>query len=173
MPDIFSPRRRPTQSASSTPVNPPPPTNPELPASPEATSIGHSLLERYVHLIRAVVVHGSADQMIELFDELGGEAAREASKLGPELTRRYQRLLAVTIVMLTPDPDGEERPLVVEELEAFIAEVEGKPRKLDRKGGLAEIASALTEEVINLHLMLDGSSDREAAREIYFDNLGD
>jgi hypothetical protein len=127
--------------------------------------------------MRTLVASGGGDPriMIEELDKLRGDAEqyRANGELTEELERRYTRLLKVTQLMVSPDPDGSKRAASVAEIEAFVADVEGEQRSVDPQGGLAEVGPALADEVLNLYMLLDGTTDREKARDKYLPGLGD
>ena len=130
---------------------------------------GHALLHEYVAAIQEVATQGSAEGLEPV---LAGQAAkgaelRSAGKVSGAFAERHRRLIDVTRAVIAPHGGEAARAKV----RAFLAAVEGEKRH-PPAGGMAAIAPALVEEVLNLHMLLDGSSDREKARARYLPELG-
>jgi hypothetical protein len=130
---------------------------------------GHALLGEYVSELQQLAKHGSVD-LLEPFlaDQLGKATELEkAGEVGDEFVRRHRRIIDVTRAVIAPQPGAAEKQKVI----AFLDAVEGKKQRT-LNGGLVEVAPALVEEVLSLHMLLDGTSDREAARTKYLPELG-
>jgi hypothetical protein len=78
-------------------------------------------------------------------------------KIDPPFFRRYVRILQIiklAIVTKDYDREGILNPLVQSEINRFVADVSGvEPDGKDI--GIARLADAISNEIINLHLILD------------------
>lgn len=129
---------------------------------------GHALLAEYVETVQAMARGGALAELGPLLDQQLEEARRleKEGKLPGEVLRRHRRLLEVTRAVITPSAGPDEQ----EKVREFLDAVEGK-KALALGGGMAEIAPALVEEVLSLHMLLDKTSDREKTRLQYLDVL--
>ena len=146
--------------AAATPAADPPAADP---------AAGHALLGQFARTVN-VIKNGDAGQdLIDALDQqiARGQALAHAGKVSAAFARRHQRLLKMLELVLAPDPDGSHRARTAAALDAFATEVEGGPRHLDPDGGLAAIGPILVDELVNLHMLLDGTTDRAAARARY------
>jgi len=130
---------------------------------------GRGVLLQYVDLFRSIAQEGNIDPtvMVGELDKLSAaaKALRKDGVVNDEFLRRYERLLRVTKLILTPSKDDAQRAAIEQEVTAFVQDVEGSDRAVDPMGGLAEVAPALSEELVSLYLLLGGVTDRAAARE--------
>ena len=129
---------------------------------------GHALLAEYVETVQSMARGGALAELGPLLDQQLEEARRleKEGKLPGEVLRRQRRLVEVTRAVITPNVGPDEGKKVRE----FLDAVEGK-KAHPLSGGMAEIAPALVEEVLSLHMLLDGTSDREKTRAQYLSML--
>lgn len=136
------------------------------------TQAAHLLLSRYLDLFKLLAGNGTTEMVLQGLDKNASEAhalEREGAASG-EFFRRHQRLVEVTRLIMTPDPDGSRRRETIDKVSAFVQSVKGGP-PAELKGGLADVAPAIADEVLNLHMLLDGSTDREKTREKYLKGI--
>jgi hypothetical protein len=130
---------------------------------------GHALLDDYVGIMKMIASSSSKPS----FDPLAEHEARaseleRAGKIDPTFRTRHRRLVAVTRAMLEPSTDPKVRDEQQETLQTFMRDVAGgDAAAVDLNGGLAQVSAALVEEVLSLHMLLGGDTDREAARVRY------
>lgn len=129
---------------------------------------GHALLAEYVDTVQSMARGGALAEVDPLLAEQLEKAARleKEGKLPGEVLRRHRRLVEVTRALVTPNPGPAER----QKIRDFLDAVEGHEKR-SPGGGMAEIAPALVEEVLRLHMLLDRTSDREKTRAQYLSVL--
>jgi hypothetical protein len=125
---------------------------------------GHALLAEYVETVQSMARGGALADLGPLLDQQLEKARRleKDGKLPGEVLRRHRRLVEVTRAVITPSAGPAEQ----EKVREFLDAVEGK-KEHPLSGGMAEIAPALVEEVLSLHMLLDKTSDREKTRAQY------
>ena len=125
---------------------------------------GHALLAEYVAAVQSMARGGALAELGPLLDQQLAKARQleKDGKLPGEVLRRHRRLVEVTRALIAPGPGPDEQKKVRE----FLDAVEGKKER-SLRGGMAEIAPALVEEVLSLHMLLDRTSDREKTRAQY------
>ena len=140
---------------------------PATPAATPAISAAHQLLDEYTAALASVASTGASDHLVGLvFDHQArlGVIERDG-KLGAEFARRYGRLLLTSLSVTAPVPSDADPAAVAARLHAYAIEVQGPgAAPIDAHGGLAAIGPVLADEVLNLHMLLDGATDREQAR---------
>ncbi len=119
--------------------------------------------EAFNHLLAPA---GQPQSSPEVFEKLRAEA----QKLGPEageFSARFQRLLDVSVALVKPvGPEGD--PAGERILREFMS-TRGKPEvDFTAGGGATQIAAAVVEEVVDLHVMLESSADRHTIERRYF-----
>jgi hypothetical protein len=132
-----------------------------------ATAEGHALLDAYVETIRLLAQSGSVEPFLEALAEHEERAhgLQREGKLDAAFLDRHRRLVEVTRLMITPPPDDATRRVNAARLTAFARDVDGPSASaIEPNGGLSAIAPLLVEEVLNLHMLLEGETDREKAR---------
>lgn len=125
---------------------------------------GHWLLGEYVVGFQQLARGGSVEALEPLLAEQAAKGAslKAAGKVPAEFAERHRRLIDVTRALIAPNAGEQEKRQVRD----FLDAIEGKkPREL--AGGLAEVAPAIAEEVLRLHMLLDGTTDREKTRANY------
>ena len=131
----------------------------------------HALLDRYVLSFKELAMSGSGDPQFILEDltKLKSDLDGMKSKVPADFYTRCDRLLRVSRLTVTPDPEGKLRPTIEKEIKAFLQDVQVRDLEKELEGGLAEVAPAFVEEVLNLHMLLAGTKDRKAARKKYLE----
>jgi hypothetical protein len=138
------------------------------PPAPVDATEAVALLHQYVGSFNSGALMGSFDEVLHGLDDLSRRARDDAARgtITEAFHRRYEHLLHVSglVFETTPSPAREAARA---ELQAFVDKVEGGHHPVDADGGLAAVADALAEEVVSLHLMATGTTDRNAARTLY------
>ena len=129
---------------------------------------GHALLREYIAGFRILAGGGTADVLDPQLAEQAakGEALVASGTLSAAFGERHCRLIDVTRAIIAPG-GGEAAKQKVRD---FLDTVEGKKER-SLEGGLAEVAPALAEEVLRLHMLLDGTTDREKTRATWMPEL--
>jgi hypothetical protein len=88
--------------------------------------------------------------------------------------RRYKRILVVLKLAIVDEPYDPERILnsfIVKELKSFHEDVFGTETEFPppEHRGVGAIAGAIAQEVLNLHVYLDGQKKMEKLKEQYFE----
>jgi hypothetical protein len=131
---------------------------------------GHALLDRYVLSFKELAMQGSGVEFfLEDLTKLKSDLDAMKSKVPGDFYTRCDRLLKVSRLTVTPDPEGKLRPTIEKEIKAFLHEIEGRDLEKELEEGLAVVAPAFAEEVLNLHMLLAGMKDRKAARKKYLE----
>jgi DNA-binding protein Fis len=130
----------------------------------------HALLDQYVLAFRQLAMQGSGVAIImEDLKKMKSDLDALKSKVPGDFYSRCDRLLKVSRLTVTPDPEGKLRDTIEGEIKAFLKDVEGRDPEKALEGGLADVGSALVEEVLSLHMLLEGMKDRKAARKKYLE----
>lgn len=130
---------------------------------------GHALLERYVAALRAIAASGDPAPMLPALEAEDEQLRALADKgsVSAAFRDRALRLLRVTRAIASPQPDEAAREATRAEVNDLVRAVRGPKATPEPGGGLASIAPILMDEVVDLHMLLDGSTDRDAARARY------
>ncbi|MGB7294636.1 MAG: hypothetical protein WBC70_03535 [Candidatus Aminicenantales bacterium] len=138
----------------------------DSPANPKEKA-GYALLDLFITGFRDMVTKGSADlepTLLRIASEL--RKAREAGEIDPVFNARLSRILAVTKLVIVPDPGGMLGPVINRELLFFVHDITGED--FEKEGGAAainQVANAIAEEILNLQIYLDTKDKREALRK--------
>jgi hypothetical protein len=99
-------------------------------------------------------------------------AARAQKQLDPVFHYRFLRLMSIIQMAIVEDPQGILVPLFNREVGGFLEEVTGeRPALPSHPGGgpgLAAIAGALAEEILNLRIYLDTLPRRAAMLQDFY-----
>jgi hypothetical protein len=138
----------------------------ENPANPKEKA-GYALLDLFVTSFREMVTRGSTDALESTLLRMASELnkAREAGDIDAVFYARLSRVLAMTKLVIVPDPGGILTPLINREMLFFVHDITGVD--LNREGGPAainQVANAIAEEILNLQIYLDTKDKREDMR---------
>jgi len=133
--------------------------------------VGYVLLDKIVAGFKTMAEKGSGgyEGVNNLLEEAMAEAkaARAQGKIDAPFFSRYRRLLLVAKLAIIDSPYDREGILdefIVREINSFVDDVTGEPGSLEAKGenkrGIGSVAGAMAEEIINLHVYLDGLKNR-------------
>ena len=130
----------------------------------------HSLLDRYVLSFKELAMTGGGMEFIlEDLKKFKSDLDAMKSKVPGDFYTRCDRLLKVSRLLVTPDPEGKLRDTIDKEIKAFLKDIEGRDPEKPLEGGLAEVGPALVEEVLSLHMLLADMKDRKAARKKFLE----
>jgi hypothetical protein len=132
---------------------------------------GYLLLDKIITGFKTMAEKGSGgyESVNNLLEEAMAEAkaARAQEKIDAPFFSRYRRLLVVAklaIVDIPYDKEGILDEFIVREINSFINDITGERGTLEASGenkrGIGSIAAAMAEEIINLHIYLDGQKNR-------------
>jgi hypothetical protein len=136
------------------------------PANPKEKA-GYALLDLFITSFRDMVTRGTTDALESTLLKMASELrmAREAGEIDAVFYARLGRILAMTKLVIVPDPGGMLTPVINREMLFFVHDITGED--LNREGGpaaIGQVANAIAEEIINLQIYLDTKDKREALR---------
>ena len=138
--------------------------------SPAATQAGYALLDQFVDAFHQMATEGTGGlaAVEERLQSIMAEARKDkdAGTITPVFFARFNRLLAVTKLIMAPDKGGILVPVIGRTLEDFVGDMTGE--SLAEKGGpqaIGAVANAIAEEIVNLELYLGTLDRREALRK--------
>jgi len=131
---------------------------------------GYALLDAYVKSFQEMAAQGSGAGLEDRLKAMAGDAnkAKEAGEINLVFYSRYARLLAVTKLMVQPDPGNILIPVIIREVADFLLDVTGEEPTAYKAGGapaVGQVANAIAEEIIDLQIYLDTLDKREAIRK--------
>jgi len=137
------------------------------PASPKEKA-GYALLDLFITSFQDMVTKGTTDTLEPTLLKISSELrkAREAGEIEPVFYARLSRILAMTKLVIVPDPGGMLGPVINREMLFFVHDITGEDFR--REGGAAainQVANAIAEEILNLQIYLDTKDKREALRK--------
>lgn len=138
----------------------------ENPLNPREKT-GYTLLDLFITSFRDMVTRGSGDldpTLLKVASEL--RKARETDEIDAVFYARLSRVLALTKLVIVPDPGRILGYVIDREMLFFVHDITGE--ELNREGGPAainQVANAIAEEILNLQIYLDTKDKREALRK--------
>jgi len=130
----------------------------------------HALLDQYVLAFKQLAIQGAGSEIIlEVLGKLKTDLDAMKSKVPGDFYTRCDRLFKVSRLVVTPDPEEKLRDTIDKEIKAFLKDIKGRDPQKPLEGGLAEVGLALVEEVLSLHMLLEGTQDRKATRKKYLE----
>ena len=132
---------------------------------------GTALLDLFLDHLRDIAQSGKAEVLEPRLQEMmiAAKKAREAKTIDPVFFRRFNRMLAVTKLVSTPDSSGVLGPVIEQVLGDFVLDKLGLPgfREEGGKGPKAVnwVAQALASEIIDLQIYLDTLGKRQALQK--------
>jgi hypothetical protein len=138
---------------------------------------GYLLLDKIITGFKTMAEEGNGgyESVNALLQDAMAEAkaARAQGRIDAPFFSRYHRLLVVAKLAIVDTPYDKEGILdefIFREVNSFINDVTGGQRTVDKgvdlaaagenKRGIGFIAAAMAEEIINLHIYLDGQKNR-------------
>jgi hypothetical protein len=132
---------------------------------------GTALLDLFLDHLRDIAQSGKTEVLEPRLQEMmiAAKKAREAKTIDPVFFRRFNRMLAVTKLIATPDSSGVFAPVIERVLGDFVLDKLGLPgfREEGGKGPKAVnwVAQALASEIIDLQIYLDTFGQRQALQK--------
>jgi len=132
---------------------------------------GTALLDLFLDHLRDIAQSGKTEVLEPRLQEMmiAAKKAREAKTIDPVFFRRFNRMLAVTKLIATPDSSGVLAPVIERVLGDFVLDKLGLPgfREEGGKGPKAVnwVAQALASEIIDLQIYLDTFGQRQALQK--------
>jgi hypothetical protein len=129
---------------------------------------GYALLDLFITSFRDMVTRGTSDALESTLLKMASELnrAREAGEIDAVFYVRLKRILAVTKLVIVPDPGGMLGPVINRELLSFVYDITGEDfKKEGGAGAINQVANAIAEEILNLQIYLDTMDKREALRK--------
>jgi len=129
--------------------------------APGEKEVGYALLESIAKTFHDLAAGGSKDETIKRIERFlvnsmaDARKAKEMKQIDPVFFARYSRLLAIIKLSMAPDPGGILVPIIDQELKRFVNEVLAEDYKGSGLEAIGQVARAIAEETINLHLHLD------------------
>jgi hypothetical protein len=129
---------------------------------------GTTLLDLFIDSLRDMAQRGTPEDIEKRLQEvmIAANKAREAKAIDPVFFLRFNRMLAVTKLVIVPDPGGILAPVIEVVLGAFVQDMTGRSFR-EGKGPEAVnmVANALAQEIINLQIYLDTLDRRQALQK--------
>jgi hypothetical protein len=132
---------------------------------------GSALLDLFLDHLREMAQMGKPEVLEPRLQEMmiAAKKAREAKTIDPVFFRRFNRMLAVTKIIATPDWSGVLGPVIEQVLGDFVLDKLGLQgfREEGGKGPKAInwVAQALASEIIDLQIYLDTFGQRQALQK--------
>jgi len=138
----------------------------EITQTPPVT--GTALLDLFIASLRDMAQRGTPEDIERRLQEImiAANKAREAKAIDPVFFLRFNRMLAVTKLVIVPDPGGILAPVIELVLGGFVQDKTGRNFR-EGKGPEAVnmVADALAQEIINLQIYLDTLDRRQALQK--------
>ena len=139
----------------------------DSPANPKEKA-GYALLDLFITSFRDMVTKGTTDALEPTLLKMASELrkAREAGEIDTVFYTRLSRVLALTKLVIVPDPGRILGPVINREMLFFVHDITGED--LNKEGGpgtINQVANAIAEEILNLQIYLDTKDKREALRK--------
>lgn len=129
---------------------------------------GYALLDLIVTAFRDMAMTGTGgfERVDKAIQGMMAEVkkAREEKKIDAVFFKRYTRLLSFIKLSLIPDPQSILQPVIKKEIGEFIEETLGE--EWDGKS-IGQMAQAIAEEIINLHIYLETIGRKAELMKIY------
>jgi len=130
---------------------------------------GYALIDMYIRAFQAMAAQGTSASAMEANLQAIAAAARKAAAAGETdrvFSARFARVLALTKLIIAPDPGNLLMPVIDREIADFLKDVTGEDIAA-RTGPAAvgQVAKAIGEELINLQIYLDTMDKRWELRK--------
>ena len=129
---------------------------------------GYALLDLFITSFRELATRGATDTLDSTLLKMASELrkAREGGDIDAVFYGRMARVLALTKLVIVPDPGRILEPVINREMLFFVHDITGED--LNREGGpavIGQVANAIAEEILNLQIYLDTKDKRDALRK--------
>jgi hypothetical protein len=130
---------------------------------------GYVLLDSYIRCFQQLARTETTREGFEAsIDAIAAEAkkAREAAETDLVFSSRFARVLALTKLLMKPDPGGILKPVIDREIADFLGDVTGEAvTEGPGPAALGQVANAIAEELVNLQIYLDTLDKRREMRK--------
>jgi hypothetical protein len=147
---------------------------------PVDKKVGYALLDAIGQTFHEMAVSGSGgvEKVTQAISKFMADArkAKEQKRIDALFFARYQRILGIIKLAVGPDPDGILVPIINRELGLFVKDVLAEDFKSTGPEAIGQVANAIADEIINLHLYLDNIETKEQLRKAWdekFSGAGD
>ena len=141
-------------------------------AAPVDKKIGHALLDSFTTYFHEMAVSGSGgyEKVSRAFDKFMADAkkAKEQNQIDPVFFSRYKRILTIMGLTMIPSEEGIFVDILNQEFGHFVRDVLGEDLiNFKGSGAVGQLALAISEEILNLHLYLDNIEAKEKLRKSF------
>ncbi len=144
-------------------------------ASPVDKTVGYALIDAVGQMFHKMAATGTggADVINKAVEGFMADAqkAKAQKQVDPVFFVRYARILAIIKIAAAPDPQGILVPMFDDELRRFVREVLGEDYKGTGPEAIGQVANALADELVNLHLYLDDIEAKEKLRKAWDEKM--
>lgn len=134
--------------------------------------VGYALLDAITTQFREMAISGSGgpekvDQALQKFMS-DAKKAKDLKQIDQVFFARYRRIVAVMKLAIIHDPSGILGAVAEQEIAHFVNDILGEDMKATPSSeALGQVAMAISEEILNLHLYLDDFETKEKLREAF------
>jgi hypothetical protein len=134
--------------------------------------VGHALLDAITTQFREMAISGSGgpervDKALQQF-MTDARKAKDQKQIDQVFFARYRRIVAVMKLAIIHDPSGILGAITEQEIAHFVNDILGEEMKATPSSqALGQVAMAISEEILNLHLYLDDFEAKEKLREAF------
>jgi hypothetical protein len=144
-------------------------------SSPVDKKVGYVLIDSIGETFHQMAMSGSGgvEKVNTAVEKFMADArkAKEQGQIDPVFFARYTRILAIIKIAVAPDPQGILVPMFDDELRRFVREVLGEDYKGSGPQAIGQVANAIADELVNLHLYLDDIETKEKLRKAWDEKL--
>jgi hypothetical protein len=133
--------------------------------------VGYALLDAIAQTFHEMSVTGTGgvEKVTQAIQKFMADArnAIEQNQIDAVFFGRYRRILAIIKLAVAPDTSGILGHMIDQELSSFVYEVLGEDWKGSGPEAIGQVAKAIADEIINLHLYLDDVEAKAKLWKIY------
>ncbi len=139
---------------------------------PAKTQTGYALLDRFITTFQELARSGSGREILEPRLQALMKDAKKAfqqKEIDSIFFLRFKKLLALSKLISTLDPENILEGIISRQTEDFVRDTLGEDIKQARVS-VGQLAMAISEEIIDLHLYLDNWEARENLRKKFMED---
>ena len=147
-------------------------------AAPLDKTVGYALIAKLNRSFQSMAQSGAggAEIVSKALTTLMKDAkqARKEAKIDPVFFQRFSRFLRVlfTAVLSDPDQTGILMPIIEREMGDFVLEATGESWSGSGKGSIGQLANAVAQSIIDLHIYLNTLDQRETIMKSFEEKYG-
>jgi hypothetical protein len=130
---------------------------------------GYELIDMYIRGFQAMAAQGTTAEGFESrlrSVAVAANDAKEATAIDQVFYSRFTRILALTKLIIAPDPGNLLRPVIDREIADLLLDVTGEAVSASTGPvAVGRVANAIAEELVNLQIYLDTLEKRQALRK--------